>query len=454
MNFSSSPESDPGVIERIRGAYRELPEEEKAKIVKFAALRRFTHDLFENWRLQSGLETSEILRNMADERRSEPVRERLDAALLKDGNEQLLIETITNYLKEGNQELLASVSEWVARAKSAGSEGASLEVPEAVKEHSQGGLLEAIARGGLLVQEVSPAPTPAQNQPEVAIAVPSIALAGVHPVDGLPEQGGVPADKTAALEQLDELGALMDSVQTDIERIRNVTGAIDLGALERKLSRANLLAWGLHQFAGSAGHWDSGDGLREVINSIPDVHAIWATALADLLEEVPVNHPLRRKREAAETIRDAAISELRNFADLGGIEETVPGPFEDVAAWWRWATALSDEEFGDIEDWCSANSLDHLADFIAEQWTLTMNREHSASALSVSPTATMAEDGAALRVDSRPGQTSLESAADEHAVDVPLPPASRHGSLIAAMEAARKQGELGGFAPVAGDEKK
>jgi len=330
MNSSSSFGSDSGVIERIRGAYRQLPEEEKAKIVKFAARRRFTHDLFENWRQQSGLETAEILRNIADERQSEPIRERLDAALLKDGNEQLLIDTITNYLTEGNQDLLASVTDWVARAKAAGSEGASLETPEALRAHLQGGLLEAIARGGLLHPAV-PASVPEQNQSKVPVEAPSIEAEADHPVDGWSKQGGLPADKIAALEQLDELGELMDSIQSDIGRIRNVTGAIDLGALERKLRRANLLAWGLRQFAGSAGNWDSSEALREVIHSIPDVHAIWAAALAEFLEDVPVNHPLRRKRESAETIRDAAIGELRNFADLGALRKRC----RDLSKTWR-----------------------------------------------------------------------------------------------------------------------
>jgi len=128
----------------------------------------------------------------------------------------------------------------------------------------------------------------------------------------------------------------------------------------------------------------------------------------------------------------------------------VPGPFENVAEWWRWATALSDDEFGNIEEWCSANSLDHLADFIAEQWTLTMHRECSAPAVTEVHPKTVDEGSAALRLDSGTGQTSLGPAANEHAIDIPSPTITCHGSLIAAMESARKLGEMGRFSPVSG----
>jgi len=450
---SSSLEPDSSVIDRLRGAYQQLSNEEKAKIVAFAARRRFTNDLFETWLKQSGLESSEILRAVADEQQSEPVRERLDAALLKDGNEQLLIEAITKYLTEGNQDLLASVRDWVARAKAVGGEAAFLEAPADLQGHPQSGMLEALVRGGLLDPALV-ALMPKRESAELPVEAPSVAIESVTPPEGLVEHDGLPQDKTSALEHLDELDELVESIQSDIDRIRNVSGAIDLGALERKLRRANLLSWGLHQFAGNVGAWETGAGLREVIGAIPDMHRIWATALADFLEGVPINHPLRRKRESAETIRDAAVGELRNFADLGGIEETVPGPFEDACEWWRWATALSDDQFADIEDWCSANSLDHLADFIAEQWTLTMNRERSASAVSEAMSealsTAMNEARAALRVDSTPSQAFVSPEVDDHTEAAPSFAVSRQGSLIAAMEVARKQAELGGSAPLGG----
>jgi hypothetical protein len=435
MNPSLSTSSDGGAIERLRGAYRQLSSDEKAKFVKFAARRRFTHDLFENWLRQSGVDAAAILRSVAEESSTEPLRERLDETLLMEGNEPLLIDAVTKYLTEGDPVLLASVAEWVKRAKQEAGVGAAgeSEPPEELQRHPQGGLMTEALRGGLLDQalaqwivpreEVSeqpetPEPAPAATQDAApAAAVPAAApIAPVAPAASAPVP--VPADKHAALGQLDELEELMESVEADIRRIRAVSGPMDLGALERKLRKASVISLGVYHFAAEHGSWEEVESLRGVIEAIPDPHSVWATALADFLQEVPISHPLRRKREAAELLRDAAISELRNFADQGGVEEEVPGPSEEVNAWWSWATALSDEDFTTIEDWCSANSLDHLADFIAEQWTLALHQDRS----------TM---GAKAAVRGAEGEVP--------AIDGGMLSVSRHGSLIAAMEVARRQ---------------
>ena len=402
---ASSP-SESSAIERIRGAYQQLPPEEKAKLVRFIARRRFTDDVFENWRKKSGLETSDILQDVAEERQSEPVRERLDAALLEAGNEELLVEAVTKYLAGSDPELIASFSTWVAEAKSQAGEAdpaASVAAPEGLKNHPRAGLVEALVRGGLLAPaaeaEVRPQAAPAAELPAVTSSNPA-------PLPPAAEIRRLPGDKIAALGQLDELEELMESIDGDVARIRDLKGALDLGALERKLRRASTLSVGLHAFAAEAGTWESAKGFRELLESIPDPHAIWAGALADFLESLPLQHPLRRKREAAEATREAAVGELRNFATLGGIEEEVPGPFEDPGTWWNWAVALSGEEFDAVEEWCSANSLDHLADLIAELWSFVAGSERS-----------------------------------EHHADAASQASAPNGrgSLIAAMEAAQKQ---------------
>ena len=367
-------------------------------MVRFMARRRFTDDVFDTWLKKSGLEISDILHDVAGERQSEPVRERLDAALLQAGNEALLVEAVTKYLMGSDPEVVASVSSWVSDAKAA----AVVAEPE-IKP-----LADPAAPGEEGIDpraELERAAAPAGDETMALTSSPE------------PEMRHLPGDKIAALEQLDELEALMESIDSDMDRLRHIKGPVDLGALERKLRRVNVIALGLHGYAGPSGTWQTVQEFRELVESIPDLHATWAASLADFLEELPIHHPLRRKREAAELTREAAIGELRNFATLGGIEEEVPGPFEDAKAWWIWATALSGEQFDHVEDWCSANSLDHLADLIAELWSFSTGAEPS---------------------DSEPRKTPLTS----------MSPSRQQSSLMAAMEAARRQAASGSSAGV------
>ncbi|RFC43465.1 MAG: hypothetical protein DVB23_002641 [Verrucomicrobia bacterium] len=432
MNPSPTLSTDPGVTEGLRQAYRQLSSEEKIKFVEFAARRRFTSDLFENWSRQSGVDAEELLRSVAGSGLTEPLRERLDATLLMEGNEALLIEAVMRYLPAMQPALLATVKKWAAEAKlSAGGAGAP-EPPEELQRHPQGALMTEALRGGFLDQvlaqggdlgagDLTEPESPGKE--EMMVANRNVGPAPTDPVS-------VPADKGAALEQLDELEELMDSVEFDIRRIRSAGGVVDLGALERKLRRASLLSLGVHRFVVERGSWEDAEGVRGVIEAIPDAHSVWANALADFLEEVPVNHPLRRKREEIEALRDAAISDLRNFADLGGVEEEVPGPAREVDAWWNWGMGLSDDAFPKLEDWCGVNSLDHLADFLAELWTLSRLSVASApeAAASNRISREIKEDGAEAP---RPAGIGVSGSS-------PASP-NRDGALLAAMESARRQ---------------
>lgn len=329
MNLPSS--FDSVAIERLRVAYKQLSPEERAKVVVLAAKGRFCSDLFENWSRQSGVDGEELLRCVAGAGSLDGVRERLETTLLQEGNEALLIEAVNRFLAE-NPGAFDGLRQHASNAKQS-TAGAEPQSP------------------GALPSDVVPPQTAAVPVEKNEVAV--------------------PRDKGAALGQLDELEALMESVDSDIRRLRDVSGPIDLGALERKLHRASRISLGLHQYGAELGNWQSAGALREAIEAIPDAHAVWAGQLADFLGRVPVNHPLRRKRGELESLRDAAISDLRNFADLGGVEEEVPGPSSVVRDWWDWAIGLSDDDFPGLEDWCGTNSLDHLADFLMEQWTLS-----------------------------------------------------------------------------------
>jgi hypothetical protein len=261
-----------------------------------------------------------------------------------EGNEPLLIDAVTKYLTEGDPVLLASIAEWVKTAKQeAGVEGlGEPEPPEELQRHPQGGLVTEALRGGLLdgalaqwmvpVQESSAernaAETPQVESPEPVVSAPgSSSLAPTIEAATVSVPVPLPTDKHAALGQMEELDDLMDSVEADIRRIRHVAGPMDLGALERKLRKASVISLGVYQFAAAHGSWNDAESLRGVIEAIPDPHSVWAAALADFLQEVPISHPLRRKREAAEMLRDAAISEpLRQRAIRVGCIGTFHGP--------------------------------------------------------------------------------------------------------------------------------
>jgi hypothetical protein len=327
--MNSSAVTPSALVEQVRGAYRSLSPEEQAKIRRFAVRARLRPPAGElpGVDLDSGSDGDASL------------RQRVDEVLLRPGNEGVLVEAVTRCLvEEGDRETLAALAAWVGQAKrEAGAEG----LPGRLRGHPQAALLEALVRGGLLADRLP----------------------------GAGEASAKLANKADAVKAWEALEALGKEIRATVDVLLGAAAAVDLGALERKLRRANEIAWALRAYAGPLGAWTDSGTLRELIVAAPDRHGIWAEALAGYLETVPVRHPLRRKREAAECVREAAVGELRNFATLGGVEETVPGPWEDAAAWWDWATGLPDEAFAGLEEWCGANSLDHLADFIAEAWS-------------------------------------------------------------------------------------
>ncbi len=363
-----SPDLDtfPGDLESFRDLYQGLDADKRAHLIRIVVRSRFTEPLFDRWLRASGVEAAELQAHGGE---SVSARERLEESLLQEGNEDLLVAALTSYLREADGDTVRGVAGWVSQAKA---------------EAGAGAVTDAVAPGQLVGEN---------QEAEVAASGSGRDAGPCGP------SGEWPGDKVTALAWLSDLEGLMARVEEDIVRLKNAVGGVDLGSLERKLGRANHLAWGLREYGATLGHWNTSAELRDLIGTTPDTHAIWAEGLADYLETVTVAHPLRRKRELAGLLREAAIGELRNFATLGGVEEEVPGPSADVGRWWAWVTTLTDSEFAAVEEWCGSNSLDHLADFVAEQWTLSRGMEGAGAVAEA-----LSEASSLVRMEARQAQ--------------------------------------------------
>lgn len=443
----ASPNPSPSELDEVRIAYQDLHESEKAKIMRFTARQRFTDDLFETWLKESGLE-AEVPRDVVAERGRDSVRVQLDATILKEENERLLADTLRKYYTDGERDLLEMLVHWVRAEKEAAGDVAAeefeqvlatKEVPDELGDHPHYLLLRASLAGGLLdramldleAQEESEASAPesmdeveVENVPilfpkaaeqgekaeeavaesevtdqeevaEVEVEKPEVQEEGPEVAEEV-KAGivAVPLNKKEALFQMEELDSLSAELSQQVEGLHAGKQGIDPENMAKQAIRASALGQSLRSFATPLGTWNTGRELKSLIEEIPDAHVVWAEGLADFLSKLPIQHPLRRKRDAAEQLRQAAVSELMNFATLGGVEEEVPGPEENVVGWWGWATALTDAEFDRLESWCGVNSLDQLADFIAEQWSMAMTMQSSnavAQALSEAQDAAIAE---------------------------------------------------------------
>ncbi len=379
-------------LKPLRLAYESMAEAEKAKIMRFTARHRFTDDLFETWLRESGLQTGELRREMIAERELPSVREKLDAALLRESNEPLLRDTITKYLTKGDNQLLRDIIAWVEQTKATGLEPVSLCIrqtlgteaaPDDLGTHPQFALVAAALQSGLLdetveqlAHEVRALALPQSNgsdEVQVTIAARESDPA-THSLDSeslAPSSPRIPEEcpEASMNERVDQLQKLADEIEAGVQKLRLAKFHSNPAHLTSRIHEAAGLARQIADYVAPLGEWTSVEELAALASIPPYSHQDWAEDLVELLQSMACTHPLRRKREAGEALRSGAIDELLNFKALGGILETVPGPHGSASEWWRWATALQDSAFEKLEDWCSTNSLDQLADLIAEQWS-------------------------------------------------------------------------------------
>lgn len=368
MSALASPCDRPVVA--VRRAYSELHEPEKGSIMRFIARRRFTDETFEAWVRLAGLQTGEVRREAIAERQLPMIRERLDAALLDDANGELLGRVVGSFLRDDEPELSEEIVAWVQdhwagateEDLSASVRGAleSEVLPAAITGHPWFGLVRAALVGGLLDEWLKCLAAEVDGDRKEAKE------------ESVTASGTGPARRSLGLRKAwDELQRDLDALAAAVERLRTlpepgseagITESLRVNLARVEQMRADLLAAGVSS-------WKDAADLADQIRQLREPHSFWAESLGQYLAERAVNHPLRRKRETFEQIREMAREELQVLAGAVEVDGDVPGPAESAAGWWAWATGLDEAGFEAVDLWCSRNGLERLADLVAEEWT-------------------------------------------------------------------------------------
>lgn len=372
--------------EILRQAYRNLPEEEKARIMRSTARRRFTDDTFESWLRAAGLLAGEVRREAVANRRLPGVCEKLDEAVLDPGHAGLLRAAIVNFLRDEEPELPEAMARWEERvARTAAGEspmpGMDRQRQDEARrllENPRFRLVRAALELGFLRE--GPVPSPAAGERE-----------GQHALHQCMQGEGRGAELAGHGEEREtgrwsarELRSRWAAWQKDweawlgeVERWRGLleeaSGARLVPELQRLLEHSREMRW--RCWEAGIRSWKDRAELEGQIGGLRETHSRWALGMVEYLRTWTAEHPLRRRRESALRKRDAALSELLALAESSEEQGENGGPREDAAGWFSWARKLDGEGFERLEAWGVRNGLESLVDLLAEDWTGGRARE-------------------------------------------------------------------------------
>jgi len=351
--------SNQGSSEAVRGAYSKLSEGEKAKISRFTAQNRFTNELFEEWLRQSGLQGEAFGRNVIADRQYAVVRQRLDAALLQ--NETLMRDLIVKFLSENDgvlQRIVAHVRKSAPEAVQEGRVAEGLrgilasQAPEDVKQDPQFELVRAVLDGGWLDEQLNETFRPGSVHASVQVE-------DAEALGQLPMQ-----------DKITKLQGSCDVISGKISLMRCASEETDIDEVVRQLGQASALVKMIHMEIRRHGlepeEWQSPDELRAFVSALPSLVHVWAKGMYRYLSSHEVKHRLSRRRELLEETRQRSLDELARFAMKDGVSANLPGPFEDVQAWWVWAAGLDDANFKQVETYCEEQGIPSMLELLIE----------------------------------------------------------------------------------------